>query len=298
MNRSSSPDWLTTGRGRPPRPAWSFTTDAPLVALQLARETGEVLAADESGGLYLLSQQGQIETVSRGFRELRALAWCDTAEFGAVQTGTAAVSFFDRTLRQKWSLELPAPVLSLAIAPFGHYLAIGLEDTSTCIYDSRKKRVAIFRTPRPLRFLSFCVHEPSLIGAADHGVLCSYQINGAQNWQENLLSNVGGMCVAGDGSVILLATFTHGIQKFTEHGVRQGAYLLEGTAQQVAMSFVPERILSSTVERHLYWLNSNGDLRWGASPPEDVTAIVCGPLGDWAVCGFASGQLLQLDWHG
>jgi hypothetical protein len=65
------PDWLTSGKGERPRRRWSFTADAPLVCLELARESGEVLAADTSGGLYLLDRRGQIAALSRD-REARA----------------------------------------------------------------------------------------------------------------------------------------------------------------------------------------------------------------------------------
>ena len=43
-------EWLRHGEGRRPRVSWSISMEAPLVALQLARETGEVLAADAIGG--------------------------------------------------------------------------------------------------------------------------------------------------------------------------------------------------------------------------------------------------------
>ncbi|WP_369675642.1 hypothetical protein, partial [Enterococcus faecium] len=58
-------DWLiSTGRGDRPTLRWSFTVDAPLSDLRLSRETGEVLAADTSGGLYLLNRRGQVQALT------------------------------------------------------------------------------------------------------------------------------------------------------------------------------------------------------------------------------------------
>ena len=50
----TSPNWLAAGQGDAPSLGWSFTADAPLAGLELARETGETLVADTSGGLYFL----------------------------------------------------------------------------------------------------------------------------------------------------------------------------------------------------------------------------------------------------
>src|SRR5207248_11140524 len=56
-------DWLmTTGRGDRPTLRWSFSVDAPLTDLRLSRETGEVIAADQSGGIYLLDRRSEEHT--------------------------------------------------------------------------------------------------------------------------------------------------------------------------------------------------------------------------------------------
>ena len=46
---SSLPDWIRQGRGIGPSVRWTFPCEAPLTGLCLARETGEVLAADQIG---------------------------------------------------------------------------------------------------------------------------------------------------------------------------------------------------------------------------------------------------------
>ena len=90
MNESD-PDWLSAGQGIRPQWSWSLTTDAPLVSMQLTRETGELLAADTSGGLYLLDRRGRVTSLTRGFQLLHALAWSDTGDCGAVAIGETNV---------------------------------------------------------------------------------------------------------------------------------------------------------------------------------------------------------------
>jgi len=69
--------WLDQGRGLSPEWTWSFTADAPLVGLDLARESGDTVAADASGSVYILDRRGRIVTLSRGLHELMDIAWAD-----------------------------------------------------------------------------------------------------------------------------------------------------------------------------------------------------------------------------
>ncbi len=75
-------DWLKFGEGTPPQLSWSLATEAPLVALRLARETGEVLAADAIGTLYHIDRTGRIANITRGPSPIRAIAWSDTGTGG------------------------------------------------------------------------------------------------------------------------------------------------------------------------------------------------------------------------
>ena len=69
--------WLDQGQGLSPEWSWSFTADAPLVGLELARESGDTIVADASGSVYILDRRGRIVTLSRGLHELVDVAWAD-----------------------------------------------------------------------------------------------------------------------------------------------------------------------------------------------------------------------------
>ena len=62
-------DWLKQGEGRRPRLSWSLSTDAPLAGLRLARETGDVLAADASGNLFAVG----LVTEPSGRQQIRVI---------------------------------------------------------------------------------------------------------------------------------------------------------------------------------------------------------------------------------
>ena len=96
----SRPDqkWLEGGRGLPPELTWSFTADAPLVGLELARETGETVVADAAGSVYLLDRRGRILTLSRGLHSLSGIAWSDSGSAGAIVVGDSTLTVLNRQL--------------------------------------------------------------------------------------------------------------------------------------------------------------------------------------------------------
>jgi hypothetical protein len=290
------PEWLKLGRGTPPRLRWSISTDAPLAAMELARESGEVLAADASGGLYLLNRRGRLSALTRSFDHLTALAWSDVGTHFAAVVGESQLSLVDRKFKPLWSLELPETIVGLAMSPHGGHLAVGLAGGRAIVFDEARRQVARFETSRPLRFLRFLASRPALIGAAEYGLLCARQLDGGEVWSTPLWSNSGDLSVTGDGSSIFLAGFNQGVQVFDSEGESRGAYVVDGTPDHVSTSFMRRRLAVSTLERHFYWLDTAGTLRWATALPDAVRALRCDPSGSGVVCAMEGGRIVRLDW--
>jgi hypothetical protein len=293
----SDRDWLTAGRGNPPRATWVFAADAPLAWLELARETGEVLAADVSGGIYLLDRRGKISSLTRGPTPLRALGWSATGNGGVALVGENKLYWFTRQLEFKGGVELPEASLAVALDAHGDYAVVSLVNGVNLVFDGPRKPLYQFETMRPLARLEFLVHEPWILGIADYGLLCCHTLQGDLRWQQQLWTNAGDLAATGNCEMVLVASFSHGIQRFDDRGRNIGSYQLEGTASRIATSFVPHRITASTLERDLYWLDADGNMLWAATLPEDVSRLACDPLGEGLICGLQSGRVLRLDWQ-
>lgn len=293
---SGSADWLTQGRGIPPRLSWSFATEAPLVALQLARETGDVLAADAAGGLSLVNRRGKLTGLVRGRSPLRAVSWSDTGAGGVSLVGDDKLYWFNRQLTAQGSIDLPQPSLAVALDAHGHYAAASLNNGTTLLYDVNRKRISQFETSQPLVSLEFLINTPHILGVTGYGYLCCHGFKGERLWEEKLWGNVGDMAVTGDGKSILLACFTQGIQCHTERGAHRGSYQVGGTVCRVAASFVSKRLAAATQERQFYWLDLDGRVEWETVLPEDVCRLICDPFGTGVICGFQSGHIVRLDW--
>jgi hypothetical protein len=264
--------------------------------LCLARETGEVLAADQIGSLYRIDRRGDYSAVTRVREPIREIAISDDGQFAVGLVGPAHVHRFDRQLQTVWRLDLPEECLQVAIDPYGAYIAVSLADGGNLLYDAEKRRVAGFTTIRPLRHLRFLTTEAALVGSAEHGLLCCHAITGDELWQQKLWSNVGQLTTTGDGELLYIAGFSHGVQTFDTGGAPVGSYIVDGTVHRIATSYDPHRLIAATIEKHLYWLDADGEMLWASITPEGVVRLSCEPLGEWAVCGFANGEVLCLDW--
>ena len=202
---SGGPDWLKEGTGsHPPQFDWSVAVEAPLVALQLARETGDILAADAVGGLYHIDRQGRLANVTRGPSPVRAIGWSDTGSGGIALVGDDKLYYFDHDLTFVGCLAHSEPILAIALESHGHYAAAALASGNTVIYDSNHRFVRKFGTLQPLAAMEFLVDRPALMGVAEYGLLCCHDFNGEQEWQTRLWSNVSEMCVSSDGQTALM----------------------------------------------------------------------------------------------
>jgi len=298
-NRSSSstPDWLK-GRGIGPKLKWTYGTDGPLTACALARETGEVFVGDETGTLCRLDRAGQIQTMTRVPGRLLDLVWSDDGSSGAAFSAADEIIRFSNDLKTTVQISLPDTGISLAISPFGNQLACGLANGTTMIFNDRKRRIAQFDTMRPLSFLQFCTTEPTLFGSAENGLIGAYNLEGHDLWEEKNWSNVGDLKITGDGDMLYLASFGQGIQAIDGDGAARGSYVLDGTVKLLDVSFEPSRMIVSTIERSLYWVDSDGELLWATDAPDDVKSLSCDPLGEWVIVAFENHGVMRLNWGG
>lgn len=291
------PRWLLDGQGIPPTLRWAFATDAPLVALVMGRESGEILAADEAGGLYRIDRRGQLLTMSRGLKGIRALAWSDTGSVGAAIVGEKKIYRLNSKLEAEWSVGLPEPALGIAVTPYGRQTAISLANCGNLVLGQQSEQLSVFETIRPLKWIQFLAADSVLVGAAEYGLICAHHINGDQIWNEKLFTSLGEMYAAADGQTILLAGFNHGIQALDGDGEGRESYFVEGTVGRVACSYNADRLAAATLERQLYWLDSDGQLLWATQLDDDVVKVICDPLGEWLLCGLSSGHIVRLDWE-
>lgn len=290
------PEWLSDSSGVRPRLAWSIKTEADILATAYARETGFTYVTDESGCIQAIDRKGEIAVVTRGYRDADLLAWADDGSSGVIITECEQITRLSPKLKSIWSATLPGEAISLAIGPYGNHVGVGLINRQNMILNWTNKRTTEFETMRPLYFLRFLTTEAQVIGAANQGLMCCHELNGEEVWREQITSNVGDVRITGDADTILLAGFNHGVQMYDDEGTHQGSYMVEGTPKLVDCTFVPENVAVTTVERHLYWLDADGEMRWAAELDEELVGLHCDALGGGLVIATQSGWVHRLEW--
>ena len=290
-------NWLHTGKGRPPRERWSFTAEAPLTGMKLSRESGQIVAADESGGVYRLDRHGRIAAVTRGFFGVRLVACDDLGDRAAVVDHESRLSLFDEKLRVVWSLGMPEGITAIDVESHGRYVAVALANGKTVVYDAHHRRMFQFTTQRRLSVVRFLDFRPALVVAAEYGLLGKYDFQGRCLWSSKLPMNIGDLTCTGEGDRVSVAAFSQGIRHINGAGQPDGSYLLEGTPNRLSASITPFRLAVTTLEGHLYWLDETGDIVWAAALPEEAVSVETDALGSGLACGFHSGRIVCFGWN-
>ena len=290
-------DWLmTTGRGDRPTLRWSFTVDAPLTDLRLSRETGEVVAADVSGGLYLLDRRGQVRALTRTRHTVKRLAWSDIGSGGAAIVDGKYVGWFDRHLQFQWMRDFPDEVLAVAVDPHGTHVALGLANGINFVYTQSNKKVCQFESVRPLRHIQFLSNKTEMLVASEYGFVGRYTLGGTSVWTDKLWSTVGDVAATGDGRSLFLAGFAQGVQAFDgQTGNARGTFVCDGTVGLVSCGYVKRNIVGYTLEGTLFSVDDGGNPKWNVTVPEEILRIIVSPLGDFLICGFSSGRIMRVD---
>lgn len=293
---STDQNWYATCRGDAPRLAWIHSLNIPLAALAYCRESGQVVAADSRGGMYVIERSGDVGVLARSNDDFRGLAWSDDGSCGFALAGENHLHWIRSDLTIRATIELPEPSLAVTGEGFGEYAAVSLSDGTTLIFDGPRQPLRHFSSTRPLTHLAFLAEEAGIVAIADYGLVCRYDIKGKMEWQANTFSSVGDFTVAGDGDSVLVAGFGQGLLRYDESGNSIGSYQLGGTVSRVATSYSGNRTAAATQEMELHWLGSGGQILWTGKVKEEPMFLACDPWGMGMICGFANGLVARLEW--
>ena len=292
-----------------PETSWTIVAEAPLKGLSLAREASRILAWDEGNQLYLFSTQGETLSSSRLPQRIGAGAISEDGSLIAVLSQGDDASFLLLDADFGVQVERPAPSESsfLSIDPHGRYVAIGSRLGAVNLVNRFGRMAGRLETNQPLAHLCFVADRPLLIASAAFGLLVGVAVHGSRStgrlepeiaWQDRLMSNVGRLCVSGDGGMILASCFTHGIQRYDMKGCNQGSYHLGGTVSHAVTDFPGRSIAATTLEGELAIMNSAGNVRWRTQLPRPAIALEFDPLGRFLIHGQSTGEIVRVNLFG
>jgi hypothetical protein len=289
-----------------PGTSWTIVTEAPLRGLSFAREAGRILAWDEGNQLYLLSALGESLSFSRAPIKIATGAISDEGSLIALlgDGDDGSLLLLNADFEVEVERAAPSEASFLTLDPHGRYMAVGSRSGGVHFINRYGKAAGRLETIQPIAHLCFVPDRPFLVGAAAFGMLVGVEIYGSRSagrleaelaWQDRLMSNVGRLTVSGDGSMVLVSCFTHGIQRFDLKGRNEGSYHLGGTVSHAVLDFPGRTIAAATLEGELAVLNSAGNVRWRTRLARPAIALEIDPLGRYVIHGHSTGEIVRLD---
>lgn len=268
-----------------------------IVSLDFAHESRSLLVASRRGQLSLLNQSGDRVAENLGFVGVSRIVIAHAGTIAAAVVDQSRLVCLNASLKPLWDVSVTGRITSLAISPHGSHIAFSTDSSRLHIVSTDKRETAKIETRRPMEHIAFLSDEPELIAAAEFGQLCRFDLKGREIWNEQLLNNVGDMCVADAAKRFFLAAFNHGVQVYNRSGEQLGSFAIDGIPSRVSAASTKSRVAVLTLENRIYWLNFEGEVQWAVDVSHDPPQHICtGPLGDRLFIATQSGSLLQVSW--
>jgi outer membrane protein assembly factor BamB len=270
--------------------SWTWFAGGPLRGCLIMREKQRIIAWDDGNTLYLFDLFGDLIADARVDKEIVGAAASDDGGAVAVVSRFGDLWWFDRDLQPCFHVQSPFDHLAVALDPHSLYAAVSGNGGQILVYARDGRKHYAFETRPPMKRLAFTA-EGQIVGAADHGLLGMYDLQGRIYWESKPWSNVGGLAVDGKGEAILLACYGHGLLRFNGEGVKEGSYRLDGSPSLCAIDYFGRKILCTTLEQRLVELTFDGSILGTKPLPDEPVAVALDALGRYAVVAMKQGEL-------
>jgi hypothetical protein len=280
---------------------WSLIGAGPARGLVLAREAGLAFTWDSGRSIGRIGPDGGYETSGNLPAPPTALSCSEDGKVIVAGGGRGQVWLLGPDLNARVETSLPGRIVSLALDPFGRYLAVadaagGLHFLTLPEFRTVWKTT----TARPLHHLAFIPEQPWLVGTADHGLVCAFDRKGESLWRDGLVSHVGSLSAGGDGATIVLACFSEGLICYSGNRGRLDRSPWPSPARLGVLSYTGEVVLIADLQGTVSLRDRDNRALDEWQPPAPLTALALSALGEHALAALADGQVVCLStgWKG
>jgi hypothetical protein len=261
--------------------------------LALAREKCWLLAWDQSHWLYVLNHAGQRQGQFHFPGTLVAACCADDGSAYAAVGNKGEVAWLTPDLMPRWNTTLPHSAVAAAMDSFGQCLAVSNARGNVTIFNNQGQEQVNIQTPRPMHYLAFLPQVPLLVGCADYGLVAGFGLDGSMRWRDGLVAHAGSLSVNGDGSKILVACFSEGLQGYDLAGKKLERLPVVEPYRLVSQTFSGQSILVAGMSNRLHLLDSAGKAMATQLVDKPIAALALSALGDHATVAIADGGIVQ-----
>lgn len=278
-------------------PLWARNVAGAVRGLSLAREAGALFVRDDTHWLYLLNRNGSPQAQLQAPKELTVSACSDEGTSFAVGGRDGDVWWLAPDLMPRWQRSLGKKVEALAVDPLGQYLAAADAGGSVYLFTRKGELVWKSQSPRPLRFLAFVPEQPYLVGAADFGLVICFDVKGQVYWRDGLVAHLGCLAVSGDGSAIVLACYTDGVNKYGLKHPRPERQQVEDACRLAVLSYDGRAVMTAGLLNTVTLRDQRGRAVGEHKLEAPAVAAALSALGDRGVIGTAAGLVSCFRWR-
>lgn len=270
---------------------WEARGASPLAGSSMAREARTWLVWDSEHQMQLFNRQGEPIATRLWNRALRAAAISDDGGTVVALPEGDELWWLNDELEEVFRYRVLPRSVAVAVDATGWHAAVAETTGQNIIADCQGRRLANFRTARPLRLLEFSADQPLLIACGEAGPLGAFDLRGTRRWHTELLGRFDGLATAADG--VFLAAPSAGLYTFDALG-RSGGVRLQATPPTcVAASVDGSRLLVGRETGELNLIDRGGRRLWSATLDEPIRTVHLDLLGTSARIGLNSGRLLH-----
>lgn len=264
--------------------------DAPLVGMALAREAKRLLVWDARQRLYVLDRQGAITARKEFDRRLLSAAISDDGSTVVALPDREEVCWLEPDLSERFRYRALPKGRVVALDSTGWHVAVAASTAQNVIADCEGRRLAAFRTARPVSLLEFPCDDKSLVTCGEGGPLANYDLDGDRVWQNQLLGRYEGLAVFSGG--VLLASAASGLFVFDQLGRSRGTLLRGAPPLRVSASFDGAKFLVGRESGEASLIDPRGKPLWNAAFDAPVVDVRLDLLGASAWIALADGRLV------
>jgi outer membrane protein assembly factor BamB len=277
------------------QPLWALDLGAGTRTLSLAHEKGWAIAGDRKDRLHLFSRSGRLEAQRKSPGTLALVAAADDGSVYVGAGGRNEIWGFAPDLSIRWRREAADKILSVALDPFGQYFAFADARGFLTLLDQLGGKCFQIRCPRPLHHLAFVPEAPLIIGCADFGLILCVDIAGRTVWRDGPVAHIGSLSLSGDGSTLVLASYTDGLRRYNREGQSQGCTPLGDTCRLASVALDGSVILAAGMAHRLLLLNRAGQIVWRRELESTPSAMALGPMGEYGIAALANGKVVGFE---
>lgn len=277
---------------------WSRPLSAVPLGLSMARETGALLVWDGEQHLSRFDRLGQRELRQRAPATLIAATQSDDGLTVAAVGRRGQVWLMTADLVVVFERSLPARPVALAMDPLGQRLAVTDDAGGLYLFERSGEEIWRGSAAKPLVHLAFVPEAPALVASAEFGLVCAFDRDGRCRWRDGLVAHAGGMAVSGDGSRIVLACFTEGLNCYTLAKLKRTQLARAAPSRLVGLDYRGEVLVTTGLANELALRGTVGDVRDVLMLPATALALAVEALGAGVVVALADGSLARVELGG